>query len=213
MKTVDVFWSHQSPYCYFALDRILALRAEPGVEVVLRIVLPGVLRIPEFYAGRSDLERDYFDLDVMRTAAYLGVPYGMARPSPVEMRPGTVFQAEADQPRIAYLNRLTAAANDQGMGWAFLDQVARLLWDGTKGDWDKDRALQDAIERAGLNFRNLDAQAERRAEEFDESFLHNHKMLISSGHWGVPAFVYNGEPFYGQDRFDQLIWAMGLGAD
>ncbi len=30
--------------------------------------------------------------------------------------------------------------------------------------------------------------------------------MLEAGHWGVPLFVYRGEPFYGQDRMDQLIW-------
>ncbi len=27
-------------------------------------------------------------------------------------------------------------------------------------------------------------------------------------HWGVPLMVFQGETFYRQDRFDQLIWRM-----
>ena len=28
------------------------------------------------------------------------------------------------------------------------------------------------------------------------------------GHYGVPLMVFNGVPFFGQDRFDQLKWRM-----
>jgi 2-hydroxychromene-2-carboxylate isomerase len=28
------------------------------------------------------------------------------------------------------------------------------------------------------------------------------------GHYGVPLMVYEGEPFFGQDRYDQLLWRM-----
>ena len=28
------------------------------------------------------------------------------------------------------------------------------------------------------------------------------------GHYGVPLMVYEGEPFFGQDRYDQLVWRM-----
>jgi 2-hydroxychromene-2-carboxylate isomerase len=27
-------------------------------------------------------------------------------------------------------------------------------------------------------------------------------------HWGVPTFVFENEPFFGQDRIDLLIWRM-----
>ena len=101
MKKVDVYWSHQSPYCYFAMDRILALNFQPDVDVVLRPVLPGVLRMPEIFADASEIEQRYFDLDTKRTAAFLGLPYGEARPNPVEFQLGTLFRAAKEQPRDA----------------------------------------------------------------------------------------------------------------
>ena len=44
MKMVDVFWSHQIPYCYFARDRLLALDRHDDINVVLRTKLPRVIR-------------------------------------------------------------------------------------------------------------------------------------------------------------------------
>ena len=32
--------------------------------------------------------------------------------------------------------------------------------------------------------------------------------LRAAGHWGVPTMVFEGEPFFGQDRFDHLVWRM-----
>jgi len=29
-----------------------------------------------------------------------------------------------------------------------------------------------------------------------------------SGHWGVPTFVFEGEPFFGQDRIELLVWRL-----
>jgi len=28
------------------------------------------------------------------------------------------------------------------------------------------------------------------------------------GHWGVPTFVFESEPFFAQDRIDLLLWRM-----
>jgi 2-hydroxychromene-2-carboxylate isomerase len=36
----------------------------------------------------------------------------------------------------------------------------------------------------------------------------NHAALDASGHWGVPTLVFNGEPFFGQDRIDTLRWRL-----
>jgi 2-hydroxychromene-2-carboxylate isomerase len=210
VKLVDVYWSHQSPYCYFALDRILALNRRGDVEAVLRPVLPGVLRNPEVFADTPEIAQRYFDLDVHRTAAFLGLPYGEARPYPVEFQPGTLFRAAPSQPRVHRLYHLTAAANERGRGWAFLDQVTRLIWDGTCRDWHSGGALRSAIERAGLDYEDLARQAEADAHEFDRAFAANHDALLEAGHWGVPTFVHDGEAFYGQDRFVQLLWRMGV---
>ena len=32
--------------------------------------------------------------------------------------------------------------------------------------------------------------------------------IVADGHWGVPLMIFQSEAFYGQDRFDQLIWRM-----
>ncbi|TMB53500.1 MAG: 2-hydroxychromene-2-carboxylate isomerase, partial [Deltaproteobacteria bacterium] len=29
-----------------------------------------------------------------------------------------------------------------------------------------------------------------------------------AGHWGVPTMVFAGEPFFGQDRIELLVWRM-----
>ena len=28
------------------------------------------------------------------------------------------------------------------------------------------------------------------------------------GHWGVPTFVFQDEPFFGQDRIETLLWRL-----
>ena len=188
------------------MDRILALNFQPDVDVVLRPVLPGVLRMPEIFADASEIEQRYFDLDTKRTAAFLGLPYGEARPNPVEFQLGTLFRAAKEQPRVHRLYYLTAAAIERGRGWAFLDQVTRLIWDGATRDWHEEGTLAPAIERAGLDYTELRRLAEEGANAFDAELAANHDALLQSGHWGVPTFVYNGVPFFGQDRFDQLLW-------
>lgn len=209
-KSVDIYWSHQSPYCYFALDRILALRTRPDVSISLRLVLPGVLRNPGKFQNASSLEESYFFQDVRRTADYLGLPYGEADPYPVAMQPGTVFRAASEQPRIHHVYYLTAAADQVGSGWEFLDQVTRLIWDGTTSNWHRGDQLQNAVSRAGLNYDQLVRRADEQSEEFDHIFASNHQALLDAGHWGVPTFVYRNEAFFGQDRFDQLMWRMDL---
>ena len=36
----------------------------------------------------------------------------------------------------------------------------------------------------------------------------NEAALAAAGHWGVPTLVHEGEPFFGQDRLDLLLWRL-----
>ena len=77
-QTVTVFYSLQSDYCYFLLDRLLELESR-GVDVDIRPVLGGVLRLPERFSDRDSLEQAYFQTDTQRTAEFLGLPYAYPR--------------------------------------------------------------------------------------------------------------------------------------
>ncbi|MDP6140705.1 MAG: DsbA family protein [Arenicellales bacterium] len=205
---VDVFYSMQSDYCYFLLDRLISL-AEQGVEVVIRPVLGGVLRIPERYRDRDELELHYFETDTQRTADYLGLPYAYPDPSPIEWAPGLIWRAKADQPRNQHLHRLFVGANRARRGLEFLDCVGRMLWDGSTPGWDKGEHLKNAMAAAGLDRDEiLEANSWQSVEQDLQA---NNEAMHQAGHWGVPLMVYKTEPFYGQDRFDQLLWRIKEG--
>ncbi len=46
------------------------------------------------------------------------------------------------------------------------------------------------------------------AEALSAEIASNEAAQRAAGHWGVPLFVFNDEPFFGQDRLDHLIWRM-----
>ncbi len=39
----------------------------------------------------------------------------------------------------------------------------------------------------------------------------NQQAHREAGHWGVPTMVFEGEPFFGQDRIDLLQWRVARG--
>jgi len=43
---------------------------------------------------------------------------------------------------------------------------------------------------------------------FDADIERNEAGQKAAGHWGVPLMVFRGEPFFGQDRIDVLLWRM-----
>ena len=49
-----------------------------------------------------------------------------------------------------------------------------------------------------------DTEAERLAAIVEESQV----AQRAAGHYGVPMIAFNGETFFGQDRFDQFKWRL-----
>ena len=41
-----------------------------------------------------------------------------------------------------------------------------------------------------------------------QAFAANQVALEIAGHWGVPTLVFEGEPFFGQDRIEMARWRM-----
>lgn len=202
---VEVFYSLQSDYCYFLLDRLIGLAGQ-GVDVVIRPVLGAVIRVSERYRDRDTMEARYFTMDTAREAAYLGLPYAYPQPSPIALKPGSLWIAEEKQPLNELLNRLYVGATRAGKGLGFLDHVARMIWDGSTPGWDAGDHLSRGMAAAGMD---MDDVLDRTPwEEAKRDLDANAAAMLAAGHWGVPLMVYRGEPFYGQDRFDQLIWRM-----
>lgn len=202
---IEVYYSLQSDYCYFLLDRLIALE-RTGVKVVIRPVLGGVLRLPEKYLHRDVLEQQYFATDSQREAAYLNLPVAYPDPSPIAFKPGSLWVAEDEQPLNEYINRLFVGCVEAGRGLSFLDCIARMLWDGSTPGWHEGDHLARALGDIELNIETL---LQHTPWDKAKTILdRNADAMYDAGHWGVPLMVFDGEPFYGQDRFDQLLWRM-----
>jgi 2-hydroxychromene-2-carboxylate isomerase len=100
------------------------------------------------------------------------------------------------------------AAAERGKGLAFLYEVSAIIWSGRTKDWHLGDHLQRATERAGLNFAELEAAVAADPQGLDARIEANQEAQRVGGHYGVPLMVFEGEPFFGQDRFDQLKWRM-----
>ena len=203
---VDLFWSFRSPYSYLLMPRVIEFRESYDVDVSARVVYPLAVRDPELLKRLNPLYVGYMMRDTRRTADYLGMTITSPDPDPVDFD-RALHGVGAEQPRIERLMRLAAAAQEQGRALEFIDQVSRLLFGGT-ADWDTGDHLGRAAERAGLNLADLEARVETSCDRLDQIIEANHQAQQTAGHWGVPLLVFEGEPFFGQDRFDQLVWRM-----
>lgn len=202
----DLYWSFRSPYSYMVTPRLVALEAEYDVACNVRPVYPLAVRTPEFFETRDPLWAPYFLTDVFREAAYLGLPFRWPRPDPVQQAPGVGYRME--QPYIHRLTHLGVAAAERGRGLAFLREASHTIWSGEVDNWHEGDHLSRAAERAGLDAAELIAAVDADPEHFATVVEANQSDQRAAGHWGVPMMVFGGEPFFGQDRFDQLKWRM-----
>ena len=204
--TADIFWSFRSPYSYLATRRYRALAERYDLTLNLRPVYPLAVRQPDFFEKNHPSWLRYTLTDVFRLAQYLDIPFGSPRPDPIVQDMATRTIA-AEQPYIYRITRMGQAASRAGKSLAFCDEVSRLIWGGAT-NWHEGGHLAQAAERAGLNLAELDAIAIAEADALDIEIAANQQALEMAGHWGVPTLVFDGEPFFGQDRIDLAIWRM-----
>jgi 2-hydroxychromene-2-carboxylate isomerase len=205
MKSVDVYWSFRSPYSYLATPGMLEIREKYNVDVNLRVVLPIAVRSPELLFNPANANRTkYILLDWQRRAQFLGMPNAWPSPDPIVQDMKTM-EIASEQPHIYRLSSLGVEAQRQGRGIDFAAEVAAMIWGGTRG-WNEGDHLAQATARAGLDLAQMESAIDggTHLAEIEE----NQANLDAAGQWGVPSFVFEGEPFFGQDRIDTLCWRL-----
>ena len=204
--TADLFFSFRSPYSYLAISRYRAMTSEWNLEITLRPVYPLAIREPDFFERNHPNWMRYTFTDMFRVAQFHGIPFGPPRPDPIVQNLATREIAD-EQPYIHWVTRMGQAAVRHGKGIEFAHEVAKLIWGGAM-DWNYEVNMSPAADRAGLDFVELDAEAQHDWETLDAEIHANQVALEASGHWGVPTLVFDGEPFFGQDRIDMAQWRM-----
>ena len=179
------------------------------MAVRFRPVYPLAIRTPEFFDKLHPLWPSYFMRDVFRVAEYLGLPFLPPRPDPVvqEVSDGR-FRTAAEQPYIHRVTRLGVVAEERGHGIEFANEVAGLIWGGTE-NWHEGSHLADASRRGSAwTWPSSTRLAEREVERIEAVIAQNQTDHEAAGHWGVPTCAFRGEPFFGQDRLDVLLWRL-----
>jgi 2-hydroxychromene-2-carboxylate isomerase len=184
--TLEVFPSLRSPYTAIGFERAVELAQRTGVQLVVRPVLPMVMRgVPVTFAKGK-----YIMLDTHREAEKMGMPFGR------------VLDPIGEPVRRGY--SLWPWARDCGRGEAFLAAFLRAAF--SEGvDTSTDSGLRRVVERAGLPWEEA---AKRLGDPAWEKELENNRlaMIEEMGQWGVPSFRLRGPAgtpdlcSWGQDR-------------
>lgn len=183
--TLEVYPSLRSPYSAVAFDQTLALAESTGVTLVVRPVLPMVMRgVP---ATRE--KGFYIFTDAAREAHSAGVPFG------------NFYDPIGNPVRRCY--SLYPWACEQGMGNQLLSSFLNCAF--AKGvNTNNDRGLKQVVEQAGLDW----SVAKTVVGETDWQALveDNRQAMYKAGLWGVPSYQLlnrQGESVlavWGQDR-------------
>lgn len=202
----DLFFSFRSPYSYLSVGRYRQMCEEYDLDIALKPVYPLAIRQPDFFERNHPNWLGYTFRDMFRVAQFHGIPFGPPSPDPIVQDVQT-RQISAEQPYIRRITRMGQIAARKGQGLTFAHEAGKLIWGGAK-DWHEGQHLSGAAERAGLDFAELEAEAASDPETLDLEIAANQAELEAAGHWGVPTLVFEGEPFFGQDRIEMAKWRM-----
>lgn len=183
--TLEVYPSLRSPYTAISFDRAVKLARDTGVNLVVRPVLPMVMRgVP---ATRQ--KGMYIFWDTAREARAAGVPFS------------SFYDPIGEPARRGY--SLFPWACEQGKGVELLSAFLSCAFDEGV-NLNKDKGLKKMVEKAGLDWgvaRQIVGQP-----GWEELLETNRLAMYGSGLWGVPSFRLLDEKggeilaLWGQDR-------------
>jgi len=204
--SADVYFSYRSPYSYLAAAQYVQMVQDYELIINLRVVWPIAVRDPGFFERENPQWLSYLRKDIVRVAEYSGQPLAMPNPDPIIQNMET-REIAAEQPLIGRVSHLGLVAQRRGGGLAFAQAVSTMVWGGT-ANWNSEENLAKAAAQAGFALVDLQAEVDADTPGIEAEIEANQNALEAAGHWGVPTLVFEGEPFFGQDRVDLAIWRM-----
>jgi 2-hydroxychromene-2-carboxylate isomerase len=212
----DVCWSMRSPYSYLVLQRLVWLNSNYNVDVNIRVIFPVAART-RATSGKAGSGRWYKWADTIndtrRMGKYEGVPFRFANPDPIWQNTWPTTGADfavhplEKQPYISWVTRLGNYAQMQGKSIDYVNAVSPLIWGGHVDHWpDHVKPAFNSID--GLDYDKAIDYICKNPEKVDAVWQKNQDMQLQAGHGGVPLMIFQGEPFFGQDRFDIFYWRL-----
>lgn len=188
-KAVDYYFSVASPWAYLGSARFLQMAQRHDAAVtVLPVELSRIFAASggTTFQDRAPQRRHYRQLELARWSRRLDIPLTLApRFYPVDRRPASY---------------LLIAAREMGLpALALSHRVLRAIWHEERDISDWDTLLRLSLE-AGLDGRALLEAA--RSPVVARQFERDTERAIAAQVFGAPAYVIDGELFWGQDRLD-----------
>ena len=193
--TLEVFPTLRSPYSAIIFDRTVALARETGVKLVLRPVLPMVMRgVPT-----TAIKGPYIFWDAGREARAAGVPFG------------NIYDPVGEPVRRCC--SLIPWAIEQEKGAELISAFYRCAF--VEGiNTNNNRGMRKAVEQAGLDWG--EALVRIGNHEGERMLEKNRLCLYDAGIWGTPSFrLLDSEgtqllALWGQDRLWRIAHEIQL---
>lgn len=188
---IDFYFDYSSPYGYFAAMKIDDLAAGHGRRVNWKPILLGaVFKVTGGQPLPSlPLKGAYALRDIVRSARFHDIPY----------RHPSKFPIAGQAPARAFY---WASERDQQLA----KKLALALFDAYfVRDLDIASPEVAADVAATLGYKRDDVLAALNDDAVKDRLKHEVEAAIKLGVFGSPYFLIDGEPFWGIDRFDQIV--------
>ena len=184
LPPIEFFHSPRSPYSYLALTKICSIADAFGIQLILRPVLPMVMR--GMQVPKPKLM--YIAMDTVREARRQGIPYGKLA-DPVGLGTERLFSvyryAESEKKSRDFLCNAGVAI------WAEATDIAT------------DKGMRKVSGRTGLFWPEVEKAMQ--SDEWREPIEANREAMMEAGSWGVPTFRMGDFLVWGQDRDWMLV--------
>ncbi len=193
-QPIRLYLDFASPYAYFALDPLARLAGRHGRALEIRpILLWAILKANGIgNPMEKPARRSYFIQDMVRSAAFFGVPFNMPDPLQISAHQAArlYYSHTADHPDAALdlVRQIYDAFLVQGQDITDPATLARLPMFAAMDAQTVGALAQGPVGR------------QRLADAVDEA--------IRIGMIGSPFVVVDGEGFFGADRLPQIEWRL-----
>lgn len=198
MATIDYYFTSSSPYVYLGHEEIRSVAGRHNVTLrPLAVDLSAMWAVSGQVpvAQRPKIRQDYRLVDLQRVAERRGLA--------LNVKP----KFHPADPAFADLVTVALVAEGQSP----LDFMDRVF----SGYWAEEEDMADRLQiETYLTELGFDAAAIIERAEAPESAATrkaNADAAVAASLPGVPGYVLNGEPFFGQDRIDDLEHVLDSG--
>jgi len=202
LNTVRFYFDYKSPFSYLAKFKIFDLeKTHPNIKVEY---LPFQFSVKKLF-GNPDM-RDPLQWNKVRYG-YMDVRRFANEHNPPLKIMGPTKAYDSTVALIGGLYCLHRRKDNNKTFRIYTDRVFELFFN-RKFDVESVSAVKDMLADVSADkewaskFDDFLAEGRKEIERIEKQGIEEDKI------WGVPSFIYNGELFFGADRFDWLIKAI-----